>query len=395
MSNTRTPTPPRIAMFSSGIYPSRGGTCQVAEQLARGFHREELMVVGGRHVLSATPPSHPGRMVDFHYLSSELNVFGRGARFFWHLRWALFPLLLSRAERLCKAWGANHVLAVYPEEFYILLGLKVAERLGIGFSTYFHNTYLENGSGRRLVQARRLQPLFFQKSRRVFMISDGLLRYYAETYPEVARKLRVLRHSFAKWPAPRPAGTAVRQPPRTAAFLGNFNHSNLEATCRAVAALAAGGWNIRFYTPVPKLLLQQRGIATQHLSSVEYVKEEQLMNRLQDADILVLTHGFQGAYADVEYRTIFPTRFLTLLLSGTPVLVHAPPGTFLADFVGQTGCASLVDTPDPAQLQSAAQSLYADNALRARLAINARKTCELFHVSRVRQALLDGLGDDS
>ena len=53
---------------------------------------------------------------------------------------------------------------------------------------------------------------------------------------------------------------------------------------------------------------------------------------LRQYDVVVLTHGFNGAYGDVEYRTIFPTRAIPMLLSGRPMLVHSPPGAYLTEF---------------------------------------------------------------
>lgn len=384
-----------IGLFSKSIYPRPGGSSHVTEELARCFNRDELFVVGGRPVWNRAGTA-PRRTVNFHYLPSELNVLWRGDRFFASVRRSLLPLLHSRAVKLCRQYRCTHIIGTYPDDLYLTLACRVAADIGVPFSVYLHNTVYENKQGASRAIAQEAQREAFASAVNVFVISEGLRRHYSDAG---VRRVSVVPHVYSEdvdFGHEVAAGPRGPGGPWRITLCGNFNQSNIEATRRVVETL--GGkreFEIEFMTPVPELLLRQRGIATDRIARIGYAPGDEVLRRLHNSDVLVLTHGFTGGFSEVEYATIFPTRTLPMLLSGKPMLVHAPPHSFLAAFFREERCGLLVDRPDPSELLGAVRRLISDGELREELVSNARRVLQRFRGNAVKTYLLDVLESPS
>jgi hypothetical protein len=375
----------KIGMFSRSIYPRRGASAVVTEELARCFAREELCIVGGRKLFNKAI-DRSASDVEVLALPSEINVNGRGDRFFEAFRWLLFPWHLWRATRFCRAQRCECIVATFPDELFLLLGLKVAQRLGVPLYAYLHNTVVENRTGWRLRLAAYVQRRVFREAAKILVISEGMERFYRAEYPDVA--FATLPHVFADYPV-RSARPAIREgSPKTVVLCGNFNRTNMDATRRVVEALGGSdAFRVILYTPVPRMLLKMRGIDLDKVARVEYVADAEFMARLGEADLLVLTHGLQGGISDIEYRTIFPTRTVPLLLAGRPLLVHAPANSFLAEFIREHGCGVVVDEPDERKIRAAALLLTSDRALAESGIARAAQAARMFHGPVVRARL--------
>lgn len=380
-----------IGLFSKSVYPAKGGSAIVTEELARCFSRDEMVVVGGRGVFER-PFERAHSRVEVYTLRSELNIKGRGDRFFEALRWMLFPFLLIQAIRICRKHQCTSIVASFPDDLFLYLGLKVAERLQIPLFAYFHNTLLENRSGWRAVIASHIQGKVFSKAKRVLVISDGLARYYRKEYPQV--DFRTVQHAFWGNVAPySEVANSRRNEVKTVILCGNINETNIDATRRVIDALYGWqGFRVTLYTPVPAILLRVRGIDIKKVNEITYVPDEDFMKKLGEADLLVLTLGLEGGLSDVEYRTIFPTRTVPILLSGCPMLVHAPKSSFLAEFVREWRCGVVVDEPDEDALRRAAHELTSNVDLMRSVTSQAAQAAALFHGSVVRALFLTEIG---
>ena len=104
---------------------------------------------------------------------------------------------------------------------------------------------------------------------------------------------------------------------------------------------------------------------------------------IQQYDICILTHGFTGGYGEVEYKTIFPTRTIPLLLSGKPILAHSPEGSFLNDFIQEHRCAHLVDRAEEEAIIEGLEKISGDLDYQQRLAAQAAETARMFYGPQV------------
>jgi len=90
----------------------------------------------------------------------------------------------------------------------------------------------------------------------------------------------------------------------------------------------------------------------------------------QQADILFLALAFHSPFPEV-IKTSAPGKMGEYLASGRPVLVHAPPDSFLSWYFKENGCGLVVERDEPAALGHAIERLLQEGALRETLVRNA------------------------
>jgi glycosyltransferase involved in cell wall biosynthesis len=280
------------------------------------------------------------------------------------------------------------VLVVFPSEGFLFAGYLTAVWTGARLFPYFHNTYLENRRGLSRRFARWLQARVFARAAHVFVMSEGMVELYRARYPGL--RCSALPHSFAVGRGdvvpPRDIGSPLRL-----IISGNINESCSEATVRVCEAIAQiGGASLTLLSPNPRSVLANLGLLRDGVTH-EVASPDEVVARLQQADIVVLAHGFDGSLAAEEYRTIFPTRTIEYLICGRPILAHAPPDCYLTRFLLEHDCAVLVTERSVAALTDAIARLRTDAALRARLVRNAVAAAQMFEAPRVAGLLRDRL----
>jgi hypothetical protein len=379
----------KLLVVSASVFPKRSASAFVVEKLARQFSLNEMTVVGELAATGRANIERPSTAPRFHYIRSGISLWGRGARFFAPLRWRLFRVIVRRICDIARREGCNYILGVYPDELYCCAAYDASVRLKLPFSSYFHNTYLDNAAitNRR---AAEIQSRIFERSDHIFVMSEGMKRFYDEQYGR--GKFVPLLHTFEEHPAPENVEENNNRCGKTRLVLfGNFNESNIEATRRLVDAVKGNDkYELNIYTDVPRMLLSRRGLdvgATIYHGSLGHLSFADLIAELRQYDIFVLTHGFMGAYGDVEYRTIFPTRAIPMLLSGRPMLVHSPPNSFLTEFFRENRCAAVVDEPSPDAILIALKRIEENAGLRAELVFSAREAAEQFYGPNVANLL--------
>jgi hypothetical protein len=379
----------KILFASRSILPARSGSAFIVEKLAQNFSKDELVVFGEKGIFNASY-TRTDEVPKFYYCASKLNLNGRGDRFFNFFRWLLFPYVVYKLNRIVQEEKVDYILGIFPDNFYCYAALKVAKKNKLPFSSYFHNTYLENRKGYDLKFAKKVQQEIFSASEHIFVMSEGMEKFYKAKYG--LNKFKPLVHAFNKYPnLPTTTSSEIKKV-WNLVMVGNFNRSNIEATARFVSAVKKDSrFTISIYTPVPKLLLKARGVDVTAINYKGFISDDLLPTELQKYDIFVLTHGFKGAYDDVEYQTIFPTRTIPLLVSGKPIFAHSPKGAFLSDFIRKYDCAQLVDEPSEEKIIASLEEII-QNPLRAeQLKENARKTAAIFYGPNVAAYLKNTL----
>lgn len=381
LSDARNQTGDRVLFLSWTVPPAITGSAVVVENLAKQFTREEMVIAGER------PYGRPAAdwkdvWPDIVYVAKGRSQTSRGTR--WRRKLQV-PFLILRCWRLVRRYRCDKLLVVFPSEEYLFAGYVVARLSGTRLYPYFHNTYLEQCEGNRIWYwfARWLQSAVFARAEHIFVMSEGMVRLYRERYPHVT--CSALVHSFNEdipdfSPPPRP-GVPLRL-----ALSGNVNASCAESVVRVCSAIAKIESTLTIVSGTDRTYLQQLGLLQGHVKH-ELVPRDMMLKYLGEADIIVLAHGFTGTLSQEEYATIFPTRTIEYLISGRPILAHAPTGCYLTRFLREHDCALVVDVPQVEALLAAIERLRNDDALRSRLVQNALRAAERFRATRVASTL--------
>jgi len=381
----------KILIVSWSILPSRGGSSIIVENLAKNFKKDELVVLGGRRLFQSNVETRNPDGPKFHYFFSELYFMGRGYKYFVWFRKLRFKPLVRKIKSLIKTENIDHVIGVYPNPFYCLAASIAAKEMGVSFSSYFHNTYTENVAITD-PKAEQIQKQIFENSKQIFVMSKGMQKFYKEKYG--LNKFTPLVHTFNESikEADLNSIPGVGKKQYKLVAIGNFNESNMDATLRFAKTIHdSKKYTLSLFTHVPKVLLKKRGL---DLGSIEYegfVNPEEVHKVLQDYDICILTHGFTGGYGEIEYKTIFPTRTIPLLLAGKPILVHSPSGSFLNDFIEENKCAELIDTPSSDAIIQGLERIANSEDYQIELVKAARKTAGQFYGPNVVKTFKENL----
>ncbi|MFK8006494.1 MAG: glycosyltransferase family 4 protein [Saprospiraceae bacterium] len=379
----------KILLVSWSILPRSGGSSVVIENLAKNFQADEMIVLGGRNFFTKKV-NRPIGSAEFRYFFSELDFFGRGARFFnWFRKWRK-GALIEKIKTIILQDKITHVIGVFPNEYYCHAACLAAQEMKISFSSYFHNTYFDN-TAITDPNAKLIQTEIFKKSENIFVMSKGMQRFYEKKYQ--LNKFIPLVHTFNDFPKiNNPESLPLKKEHYKLVAIGNFNESNMEATIRFVEAIKDNPkFTLSLYTPVPPMFLRKRGLDLTSVDYKGYVKSHELQTTLQTYDMMILTHGFEGKYGEIEYQTIFPTRIIQFLLAGKPIFVHSPKGSFLNEFVEANQCAALVDVPNKKMIVAGLESIANDLEYQKELVRASRKTVRQFHSPHVVQTMKENL----
>lgn len=375
----------RVLLLSWTIPPQTTGSAVIVGNLARQFSRAE-MVVAGERPWGRAPVVWDADWPELVYVIAGWPPGLRGARW-W--RWLQFPLLLLRTVRLVRERGCTAIVTVFPKEDFLLAGYLAARWTGAALFPYFHNTLVENRSGLRRRFAQWLQQRVFARADHIFVMSDGVVELFRERYPQLA--CSALPHAVSNGVHANGDAAEALDTPLRLVISGSINESCREATVRVCEAIEqAGDTALTVLSGTPAAYLRRIGVL-RNGAQYDTVPPDRVLGRLREADIVVLAHGFHGALSAAEYRTIFPTKTIEYLISGRPILAHAPAGCFLSRFLTEHDCALLVTEPTTGALLDGIRRLRSDPALRARLVRNATRAAERFrgpHIAGLLRAQL-------
>ena len=293
---------PKILLLSWSIPPGITGSGIIVSNLVKQFTRDEMVVLGAYWM--GSPQFTWQRGWPKLYYSGLQPANGlRGER--W-LRWAQLPLILMRLVWISLVERCDVLFTIYPDMIYLFAGYVGSVLLGKPLIVYFHNTLKE--AKPHSTFASWLQSHVFRRASHVFVMSDGMQNLYAENYPALVSS--PLRHSFNE---PLPVFEHIEHSlneihkPLRLAFSGSINSSNFDAV-RTVGQVMRELPNaaLTIFTGTSRSTLESLGLSQPEIE-ITSVSRDAIIQKLTEADILLLPHGFTASIADAETRTIFPT----------------------------------------------------------------------------------------
>ena len=370
--------------------PIVGGSSTVAANLISTFRPETVRVLseqpatlGGRHSADP-PPDVPIRRFGLPAVLHRLP-FAK----YW-IRWGRYGLVpaVRRAVLEAVAAGAQRIVAWYPSWPFLLAAAQAARHARRPWFTYHMDApvpWTQAVWPDRWFLRHRQQPLLRSATGRL-VISEALAEDFEQRFGLSAT---VIRHGLdlRLYPPAEPAAPAASGPLRLV-HTGVVEHLQYESLRRIIDAVAQGPElqaQVILSTPNRREDLAACGLARPHVEILALPTPE--VRALQrSASVLLAVLPFFGAVKALDL-TAFPTKLVEYMAAGVPILVHAPPESFLARHVRRYQYACLVDTPDPQALIAALKALQTDGDLRRQLAQRARQTAEeLYALPRVARA---------
>ncbi|MGC0320823.1 glycosyltransferase involved in cell wall biosynthesis [Bradyrhizobium sp. USDA 326] len=209
-----------------------------------------------------------------------------------------------------------------------------------------------------------------------------------------AAKIYIVRNpvdpaAFSKEPTGIPEDEPERHAGRPCRLLytGSVYSAQASAFRNLNAALnrLAGRFELDVYTSQPISALVANGLEGPYVRHHAHTPQSTALSLQRNADVLFLPLSFDSAIPEAILSSS-PAKLGEYLAAGTPILVHAPSGSFATELLRKADAALIVDTSDPDRLVTALTTISNDPQLRRRLAEKAALLAEEFHVDRARDA---------
>jgi glycosyltransferase involved in cell wall biosynthesis len=187
-------------------------------------------------------------------------------------------------------------------------------------------------------------------------------------------------------PSPVPATDVSPDPwPRQAGqvslvFTGNVYGAHFDALARVLNALESPrleSVTLHLYTSNPERFMRDQGL-TGRVEFHPHVEPHLIQEVQRKADILLLPLSFRTPYPEI-INAAAPTKTGEYLASGRPILIHAPPDSYLAALAREHGVGALVDQPAPELIVDAILRIANDGAYRAQITAAAQAAARLLY----------------
>ena len=349
---------------SDCMSPEKGGSGTVNTIL--------LDFIGGKNcipVSSGKTGGHQSRFIhtagfNYSFLPKRLLVCG-------HLVSVLFARFKIAA--LIRKYKPAFIIAAYPQLALFAAAVSEANRYGIPYFAYLHDTVEEALSrGSLKNQAAKTQKLVFRTAAGIFVISNGMQDLYARKY---GLKTTVVRHIYPEEPFSAP-GMGNGKVFWSGAVYG-INH---RALARMAHACAREGLSATFTGNTPANDLRMFGFPTDSIQQHYYSQRSDYLSAVAQHSLLLLCLNWpdESSVHPDEMATIFPTKTPEYLASGVPVVVHCPGDYFLASFFRENTCGLVISSRDESEIAMQLTAFLANKPLQTEMVARAQALKYLF-----------------
>ncbi|MGH8057141.1 MAG: glycosyltransferase [Candidatus Entotheonellia bacterium] len=362
---------PLLSVISRSFPPQVSGSAIILANLLSQYPGDAQAIAGYSRYTRDDPMFQPPCP------TQDLGLPRRFPRLYEQLR-IRFPALVSRSlkgsmgRRLSRRRG-NVVLAAFPYADFTVAAFLAARSLQLPFYVHMHDLWSENTdvrtAGARFAQ--QWEPVILKGATRVLCMTEAMQEHYEKKY---GIQTELLPHSIQEQNYQQ-APTEIcppRLPHPTVLFVGSVSPPmNLDAlqVLAGASELFPPGYQLLYCTPMDLATLRRLGISSSRLRA-RYVSRAEVQRLQSEAHVLVAPLSHKHC-SEEEVRTVFSTKLLEYLVSGRPIVVFAPEGSYHADSARKRGWGYVVTEDSCEALAAAIVKVATDTALAAGLVRNA------------------------
>ncbi|MCA1635183.1 MAG: glycosyltransferase [Acidobacteria bacterium] len=401
----------KFALISNVLPPSESAHAMIIHRLLRDLDPASYCLLSSRDYVTGDQPNYSGRLAGRHYYLPPTFQLTRGYRFGLQflpeqanlvmgvaLRARAIARILRRekCEAVVVCTGGNEILD-FPA------GYLASRLVGATFYPYLLDQYFHMVSyvlGKHFLQ--RVEPLLMKGAEAVIAPNEFLR-------DELRRRFKieaVVIHNMCDlsvYDEPLDSAAAASEGETGevrivyTGGIGPLHYDAMRNMLAAIEALGREDVRLHLYTAQPREGIEGEGIRGRALVYHEHEPVNAMPSVQRGADVLFLPLAFDSPHPDIV-RTAAPGKMGEFLAARRPILVHAPPDSFIAWYFRQHECGLVVDQNDPAQLARALDTILNDAVLREKLAARARERAEAdFSLPKARSQFAEvlGLNDES
>jgi glycosyltransferase involved in cell wall biosynthesis len=366
----------KIALVSHVLPPSWSGQAMMIYRVLANLDPDSYSLFSTRASGIDSDPTHylsplPGPR---HQIPSEF-VIRRGFRY--GTQYVNFGLALAQRARffirMFKQQDCDTIVACTGDVLDIPAAYIASRRLGLPFFAYIFDHY----SKREWVDpvarawATRLEPWVMKGAAGIIVpneiLRDDLRINYGVEATVIHNSCDISAYEMSKPPFPTAKNGAA-----TIAFTGDIYEAHLDAfnnLLSSIKILSSRDIKLHLYTARRAEDLETFGIRGPIVLHPHH-RPSEMPAIQQRADILFLPLAFDSPYPEL-IRTSSTAKLAEYLAARRPVLVHAPPDSFISWYFKNHECGVVIDKLDPVLMSTAIERLLSDVELQQRLSENA------------------------
>ena len=228
--------------------------------------------------------------------------------------------------------------------------------------------------------ANIFEPKLFKNAQKIIVTNDGTKEFYIKRYgKEIESKLIVIYNSISPEPylkIQKSQPIYNPQQPYSILFTGKIYWPQIGAIKNLIKAVnSIEDFDIKFqiYTPSPLDYLKSIGIEPSEKVIISIASPEEMPAIYVKANIVFLPLSWNTKSPDI-INTATPGKLTDYLISGRPLLIHAPASSVLVRYAKENNFALVVDEENIEKLKEAIRKLLADKELAKILIENAQRT---------------------
>jgi glycosyltransferase involved in cell wall biosynthesis len=392
----------KIALISHRLPPSGSGQALVIYRMLQWLSPESYCLISSeRYDREQAGDNYsrklPGR---YYHLPPPFRI-NRGHRFgLYRLREGVnIPLAINQHARritaIVRREKCGAIVACTGDVTHMPAAYMASRRVGVAFYAYIfdHYSYREWQDPAAAFWARRFEPRLMKSAAAVIAPNETLRDDLRERYGVEAA---VIHNSFdiSPYEVNEEQPSSARDGEIKIVYTGDIYEAHYDAFRNLVAAIESLGQpevKLHLYTDRPEKDLDALGIRGPVVRHPHHAMWE--MPGIQmEADLLFLPLAFDSPYPELV-RTSATTKLGEYLAARRPVLVHAPPDSFVSWYFRRHNCGMVVDRSDPLRLAEGIRRVLGDAELRGLLSANAWERAHAdFDIERSRAAFAQLIG---
>ena len=302
----------------------------------------------------------------------------------------IFRFKTSQIKKIFEREKPHAAIACTGDVFDPPSVYKAACELGIPLIFYTFDYYSGQWTDPLLSEfAKKYENEIFGYASRVIVPNEFLCSEYQKKYGTRA----VVIHNpvdLAAYTQNSPKKASLNVDERSIVYTGAVYEAHFDAFRNLLSAIPKTGipdLKLDLFCPQSGSYLRKNGI-TGPVELHQHLQNNRMPAVQQSAGILFLPLAFNSPYPEI-INTSAPGKIGEYLASGRPILVHAPPDSFVAWYFRKYSCGYVVDRDNPEELAEGIIHLLQDKQLQQRLADNAHVRAKVdFDISLAQRRFL-------
>lgn len=229
--------------------------------------------------------------------------------------------------------------------------------------------------------ARYFEKAIFRNAEKIIVTNDGTKKFYEKRYGEnITEKIVIIYNSIfpENYNNDQNIDNSKKgsdENGRTILFTGRIYWPQIGALKNLISAVESMRENIKIkiYSPSPRDYLDKIGIKESEKVVLDVATPQEIPGIQKKADILFLPLSW-NTKSQAIIDTATPGKLTDYLMSGKPMLIHAPATSYIIQYAKENNFARCVENESITDLQDAITQLLSDSEYTDKQIANAQTT---------------------